>query len=403
MLPDKPIPIINITLFVLGLCWLMLGCEQSTERKSSNAPATVENAVKESKLTTLVLTPEATKRLGIQTAKVKKKTIRSRRMLGGDLIIQPGHGIVISAPVPGLLLTTSTRPFPAAGNKLKKGQPIFQLLVLPTDGDLMSTQDQVAEKKVLLQVAKAKANRAKHLLDSKLGSYEPYEELAAKVAKEELALKIAKNRLSFLNKSELNTKISELTTLRIEVPSSGVLQKVFAVPGQTVAAGDPLFELASLNPLWVRVPVYAGDLESFNLEQDITVSRLGRRKSNTVRKVIPVAAPPSADPMAVTIDLFFELQNADGLFRPGERVNVNLPLQEDSENYILPYSSVVYDIHGGTWVYINTAPNEYIRQRIELKDVIDNQAIYRRGPPPATAVVILGTAELFGTEFGGGK
>lgn len=388
--------------YMLVVCSLLLGCKEASDTTKKTAAATVEHAVKESKLAQLILTPKASERLGIKTARIQRQTLKSSRTLGGYLVIPPGKTTVISAPAAGSLLASMDTPMPAAGSNLEKGHPLFQLLVLPTDGDLMSAKHQIAEQKVLLNVAKSKAKRAKKLLDANLGTQELYDESLAEVAREELALKVAKNRSSILSKSGQPTETGAFTTLRINAPASGVIQKVFVMPGQTVASGTPLVQFSALNTLWVKVAIYAGDLETFNLQQAVTVSRLGHTKSY-VHPVSIISAPPSADPTTASIDLFFELQNKNGHFRPGERVNVNLPLQHDAENLTLPYSAVVYDIHGGTWIYVNPAPNRYHRQRIELKDVIDDIAIVRRGPPEQTAVVIAGAAELFGTEFGGGK
>ncbi len=70
---------------------------------------------------------------------------------------------------------------------------------------------------------------------------------------------------------------------------------------------------------------------------------------------------------------------------------------------VIPYSAILYDIHGGTWVYENTSPNVFVRRRVELKNVQDGKAILIRGPAAGTKVVTVGAAEIFGTEFGGGK
>ena len=63
----------------------------------------------------------------------------------------------------------------------------------------------------------------------------------------------------------------------------------------------------------------------------------------------------------------------------------------------------MYDIYGGAWVYVNSAPHEYRRQRIELVQSDGSSAIVSRGLGAGTQVVSAGAAELFGTEFGAGK
>jgi hypothetical protein len=70
---------------------------------------------------------------------------------------------------------------------------------------------------------------------------------------------------------------------------------------------------------------------------------------------------------------------------------------------VVPWSAVIHDINGGTWVYEQTAPHTYSRRRIEVLYVRDRVAALRRGPAVGNSVVKTGAAELFGTEFGVGK
>ncbi len=89
-------------------------------------------------------------------------------------------------------------------------------------------------------------------------------------------------------------------------------ERVRPLPGQPVASGALLFEIVSLDPIWIRVPVYVGDLR----EIDAGPSRPGltRRPDGLDRGRFgvvgsePVTAPPSADPLAATVDLFYQLE-----------------------------------------------------------------------------------------------
>ena len=60
-----------------------------TSRVLGPVPATVENAVKESELTTITLTPKAEKRLGIVLEPVENKLMRRSRTYGGEVILPP--------------------------------------------------------------------------------------------------------------------------------------------------------------------------------------------------------------------------------------------------------------------------------------------------------------------------
>jgi hypothetical protein len=54
-------------------------------------------------------------------------------------------------------------------------------------------------------------------------------------------------------------------------------------------------------------------------------------------------------------------------------------------------------------VYGQTGPQTFARTRVEIERVEKDQAVIKRGLKGGETIVITGAAELFGTEFGGGK
>lgn len=69
----------------------------------------------------------------------------------------------------------------------------------------------------------------------------------------------------------------------------------------------------------------------------------------------------------------------------------------------VPYSAVIYDLHGETWVYTNPEPLTFVRAHITVDSIDGNLAVLSEGPPFGTAVVTVGGSELYGTEFGVGQ
>ena len=69
---------------------------------------------------------------------------------------------------------------------------------------------------------------------------------------------------------------------------------------------------------------------------------------------------------------------------------------------VIPYSAVLYDAKGDTWVYVNPEPLSYVRERVTVAYIQGDQAVLTDGPPEGTPVVTVGAAELYGTEFGVG-
>src|SRR3972149_5221044 len=97
-------------------------------------------------------------------------------------------------------------------------------------------------------------------------------------------------------------------------------------------------------------------------------------------QAVPVAGPPTADPLVATTDLYFEIANSDGQLKPGQRLVVVLPSRSGTRTgLVVPAAALLYDIHGGTWVYVNERPHVYRRQRVELVETQAGSAFLSRG------------------------
>jgi hypothetical protein len=65
---------------------------------------------------------------------------------------------------------------------------------------------------------------------------------------------------------------------------------------------------------------------------------------------------------------------------------------------VVPYAAVLYDTHGDTWMYVNTSPLVYVRHHITVDHMDGDLAVLMNAPPVGTKVVVVGAAELFGSE-----
>ncbi len=70
---------------------------------------------------------------------------------------------------------------------------------------------------------------------------------------------------------------------------------------------------------------------------------------------------------------------------------------------VIPYTALLYDPEGVTWVYTNPEPLVYLRHEVTVAQIAGDQAVLTQGPPAGTAVVTVGAAELYGAELGVGQ
>jgi RND family efflux transporter MFP subunit len=389
---------------LMGAAWLGGGCGRQAAPTGSAKPAPpakVENAgLKEADLAKVTLTAQAAARLGIELAEVEFKDSPRYRTYAGEIVLPPGQALQVTAPVAGTVSAPSGG-LPGVGAHLRRGQAVLILLPLvAAQRDLRaSIESEVAAAQARAEAARTRAARAERMLRDETGSVKALEAAREELKVAEAALAAARTRLAQIDKAPLAADVS----LPIAAPQDGMLRRVEVAPGQLVPAGAPLFELARLEEVWIRVPVYAGEAGSLRVGASAEVRPLNVPAGSPARRAPPVEAPPSADPVAATVDLYYRLDNRDLALRPGEKLSVTLPLVGRQKRLQVPFAAVVYDVHGGAWVYENTGALVFVRRRIEVDFVSGSAAVLERGPPPGTKVVAAGAAELFGTEFGAGK
>ena len=71
---------------------------------------------------------------------------------------------------------------------------------------------------------------------------------------------------------------------------------------------------------------------------------------------------------------------------------------DGAKRTVVPYAAVLYDTEGNTWTYVSPSPGVFVRHPIVVDHVTGNLAVLKEGPAVGTAVVVVGVAELYGSE-----
>ena len=74
------------------------------------------------------------------------------------------------------------------------------------------------------------------------------------------------------------------------------------------------------------------------------------------------------------------------------------PVRGTGARMVIPYAAVLYDTQGDTWVYTNPEPLTFVRSPITVDRIEGDQAFLSAGPSSSSVVVIVGAAELYGSE-----
>lgn len=380
------------SLLVLGCA---IGCGETTAHPHAE-PATVQNPVPESSLTLVQLTPEAVERLAIETGVVEGYDGLARRRTGGEIVIPPGRTVTVSAPVAGVVrMPAEVVP----GQAVEEGDTLFQLVPLASvDRDTRARANREVEAaRAQLVAAQARLDRTQALAQGRAGSQRAIEEATAARDVAQADLDAAQARERTMRGSPLLADVS----MRVRAPTGGIVRSVTVASGQAVAAGSVLLEVVDAEELWVRVPVGSGDVGGLSAGASVQVSPIAGPEGRDGVEGRPVPGPPTATPLAGTVDRYYALDSSSAAFAPGERVLVSLPIRDarDGTRSAIGFGAVFYDPVGSAWIYVCEGEGRYRRARVDVLRREGDVAVLARGPAIGTCVVEVGTAELYGSEF----
>lgn len=395
---------------VLGLAGVLwFGQAKEKEKPAKATPAATVQTVKEEDLGKVVLTPQAEERLGVTLGEVSRRDVKRVRVYGGEVIVPVGRTVLVASPLGGML-EAPEEGVPTAGHRIKKGDPIFVLRpLLPPEASTTfaaskaDAEGQTKNARTQLETMKLALERAERLYRQEAGSKRSVEEAQAQHDVALRSLEAAEARLAVLTKAVGDAAEGRSSPIAIPAPLDGMLRTVSVQAGQNVPVGGALFEIVDLKEVWVRAAIPVGDREQIDTSAAAAIGNLNAQPGGSTWPARPVEAPPSANPLAATMDLYYALENSDGRFTPGQRVGVTLTMQESGDSLTVPWSAVLHDVNGGTWVYEQAGERSYKRRRVVVRYVAEELAVLAAGPSEGTKVVTEGALELFGAETGFSK
>lgn len=318
----------------------LLGAVSSLHAADSGGSAPAA-VTKEGDLVVVTLKPDAVQRLRLKTVAVEKRRVPGARLFSGEVVYPlAGEGSGV-APV--------------------LGGTLDEVLRL---ADLQAAADgRILQARVQLDAAKIAVERAQKVLNAEAGSVRSVDEAKT-------ALSLAEGTLATAN-------------------------------AQREILGAPVGKPDGSKRAWVRVAIYSGEVSSLDAKAAASIRTLGAEAKSQSAK--PVAGPPTANALTNTVDWYYQLP-ADSTLRAGERIAVEISTPDSHEEHlVIPFNAVLHDIHGGQWVYVQTAEHTYTRKRIQVSRISGADAVLASGPAVGSQIVTDGSAELFGTEFMTGK
>lgn len=173
---------------------------------------------------------------------------------------------------------------------------------------------------------------------------------------------------------------------------------------QTASQRSPQAEQRPVDgDVWVLVTLSPGEWGRLAKDKPARVLPLTMgEKSGKELLAMPSGRPPVEDTKRSMLTVYYVVPGKDHDLKLKSRMRVELQMSGDGDKQkVVPYSAVYYDAKGIPWVYVNSKPLAFERQRIGVERVVGDLAVLSEGPPVGTPVVTVGASLLYGSEIFG--
>ena len=298
-------------------------------------------------------------------------------------ILRPSIFIEIYPQVEGILQEIYVKE----GEWVKAGTPLFQI---DPESHLLKIKEieaQIAMERAIHAAAEKKFKRYHQLVEKKLVAESEWDRHKMEVTKTLGAVSLSQVRLERI---ELDLARCTLTS-----PIDGWIGKIDAHPGLLISQkrNSPLGTVLQMDPLLVEFSLTESEFEKLQgQEKTISIQRICTKGLDCSGHITFIDS--HFDPKTGQILVRGRLPNTHMSLRPGQLVNVNIPLSEEKGALLIPEKAVKNNL-SGPYVYVINTDKTVQTRSVKLGDTIDKEVIILQGLSPLEQVITEGHLRLF--------
>ncbi len=278
----------------------------------------------------------ASKQQAHKTFEAKRGAIVDKALATGR--IEPKTEITVKSKIPGIV----RRCYVEIGDKVKVGEPLFDVAPDPTPVEYAETKRQVEISQVSFDNARREFHRHKQLHDKQLISYQEFEDKQMAYEQAELRLKLAEEKLSLIESGRTNVADRPVSNI-IKSPISGtVLSRLVeegdpVVPLTSYQAGTELMTLAEMDDLIFKGSVDEIDVGKLSegLPAEIEIGAIPDKKlEGKLTKISPKAHRDQGSTLFEVEIVVDDLGN--GFLRAGYSANADMIIARVESVVVVP-------------------------------------------------------------------
>ena len=182
------------------------------------------------------------------------------------------------------------------------------------------------------------------------------------------------------------------TSLSVRAPFSGVVTEVHKSLGEQVAPGEAILQIANIQTVWLRSPVYEKDLAALHKGVKAAFTVLSYPDREFTGSLIHVGEVIDEETRAT--DALFRVSNEERLLKIGMQAKVRIAGDRTTQTVVIPKEAVL-DREGKKAVYVLITGEEFERRTVEVTEDFGSTLGVTEGLSPGERVVTQGAYQLF--------
>lgn len=194
------------------------------------------------------------------------------------------------------------------------------------------------------------------------------------------------NKKVYDNLTSNNSKL-----ITIKSPIDGVVDNFNLAIGQQVKQGDNIFNVFDIKKLKIEAQIYGRDMDK--ITKDVKYFVEGVQQNLKTENARFVAFGNVVNPVNQSSQVILEIDNSEGLFKPGQFVNVNVMAQSENKKLAVPTSAIT-EINGKPVVFIHHEPEVFKVMYVQLGESNNETTVILNGLKENERVVTSGTYQI---------
>lgn len=275
----------------------------------------------------VAFTDEQIKQNGVEIQTAGPARIKSALQLIGEIRFNDDRMVRIVPRLTGIVESVAVN----AGDQVRKGQ----LLAVLSSQPLADQRSELLAAQKRLGLARMTYEREKKLWEEKISAEQDYLQARHAMQEASITAQSARQKLASLGGSV--GAGGNLTRYEIRSPINGTVTEKHIAIGESLKDDANIFIVADLSTVWVEMTVYAKDLNAVKVGQQASVKATAfeAHADGTLSYVGALVGEQTRTAKARLV-----LNNADGIWRPGLPVAIELVANEVEVPVAVPIEAI---------------------------------------------------------------